>query len=91
LPGRSPSGPTPKEAVAQAQKQMSEARRQLTRNEPTKAFEHAAEAVAILHEHGGDDAESTKVLADALALCKEIEPRLPKPSRNSSERRTLFQ
>jgi hypothetical protein len=91
LPGRTGSGPSPKEAVAQAQQQINEARRQLTRNEPTQAFEHATRAVAVLHEHGGDDADSAKTLADALALCKEIEPRLPKPARDSSERRTLFQ
>jgi hypothetical protein len=91
LPGRTGFGPSPKEAVAQAQQQISEARRQLTRNEPAKAFEHAARAVAVLHEHGGDDAESAKTLAEALALCKEIEPRLPTPARDSSERRTLFQ
>lgn len=91
LPGRAPSGLSEQEALDQASQQLAEARRLLESNEPAKAFERAARAVALLRQHGGDGGESAAVLADATAICREIERRMPTPSGKALQKRTVFQ
>jgi hypothetical protein len=47
--------------------------------------------VALLQQHGGDNTEAAELLADAMALSKEIERRLPTPSGKALQKRTVFQ
>jgi hypothetical protein len=49
------------------------------------------QAVTLLHQHGGDGDEAAALLADAMALSKEIERRLPTPSGKALQKRTVFQ
>ncbi len=91
LPGRPPSGPSEREAIEQAAKQLANARARLESNEPAKAFDHVTRAVALLQQHGGDGDEAAELLADAMALSKEIERRLPAPSGKALQKRTVFQ
>lgn len=91
LPGRPLSGLSEREAIEQAAKQLASARARLETNEPAKAFDHVTQAVALLQQHGGDGDEAAKLLADAMALSKEIERRLPTPSGKALQKRTVFQ
>ena len=91
LPGRPPSGLSERDAIEQAAKQLASARERLESNEPAKAFDHVTEAVTLLHQHGGDGDEAAELLADAMALSKEIERRLPTPSGKALQKRTVFQ
>ena len=91
LPGRPPSGFSEREAIEQASKQLASARERLESNEPAKAFDHVTQAVALLRQHGGNNAEAARLLADAIALSKEIERRLPTPSGKALQKRTVFQ
>lgn len=91
LPGRPPSGLSDREAIEQAAKQLASARARLESNEPAKAFDHVTQAVTLLQQHGGDGDEVAELLADAMALSKEIERRLPAPSGQALQKRTVFQ
>jgi hypothetical protein len=91
LPGRPPSGLTEREKIEQAAKQLASARARLESNEPAKAFDHVTKAITLLQQHGGDSAEAAELLADAMALSKEIERRLPTPSGKALQKRTVFQ
>jgi hypothetical protein len=91
LPGRAGTGPSPRQAVEQARVRVREARTHLARNEPKQAFDSAAQAVSVLQRHGADTKEAAEVLADALAVCQELEGRLPRSRRGPSDKRTLFQ
>jgi hypothetical protein len=91
LPGRPPYGPSEREAIEQAAKQLANARARLESNEPAKAFDHVTQAFALLQQHGGDGDKAAELLADAMALSKEIERRLPTPSGKALHKRTVFQ
>ncbi len=91
LPGRTPSGLTEREAIEQAAKQLASARARLESDEPAKAFDHVTRAVTLLRQHGGDNVEAADLLADAMALSKEIERRMPTPSGKALQKRTVFQ
>jgi hypothetical protein len=91
LPGRPPSGLSDREAIEQAAKQLASARARLESNEPAKAFDHVTQAVTLLQQHGGDGDEAAELLADAMALSKEIERRLPAPTGQALQKRTVFQ
>jgi hypothetical protein len=91
LPGRPPSGLSDREAIEQAAKQLASARARLESNEPATAFDHVTQAVTLLQQHGGDGDEAAELLADAMALGKEIERRLPAPSGQALQKRTVFQ
>lgn len=91
LPARAASGPTESQAIDQARQQLNSARSRLERNDPARAFTHVTRAVALLRQHGGDGNEAKALLAEALALSKEIESRLPPPSGQPFDKRTLFQ
>jgi hypothetical protein len=91
LPGRPPSAIPEREAIKQAVKQLASARARLESNEPAKAFDHVTQAVTLLHQHAGDGDEAAELLADAMALSKEIERRLPTPSGKALRKRTVFQ
>jgi hypothetical protein len=91
LPGRPPSGLSERDAIEQAAKHLASARERLESNEPAKAFDHVTQAVTLLHQHGGDGDEAAELLADAMALSKEIERRLPTPSGKALQKRTVFQ
>jgi hypothetical protein len=91
LPGRPQTGLSEREAIEQAAKQLANARARLESNEPANAFDHVTQAVALLRQHGGDNAEAAELLAAAMALSKEIERRLPTPSGKARQKRTVFQ
>jgi len=91
LPGRPPSGLSEREAIEQAAKQLASARARLESNEPAKAFDHVTQAVTLLQQHGVDGDEAAELFADAMALSKEIERRLPTPSGKALKKRTVFQ
>lgn len=91
LPGRPPSGLSERDALEQAAKQLASARARLESNDPAAAFDHVTQAVTLLHQHGGDGDEAAELLADAMALSKEIERRLPTPSGRALQKRTVFQ
>ena len=91
LPGRPPSGLSEREAIEQAAKQLASARARLESNEPAKAFDHVTQAVTLLQQHGVDGDEAAELFADAMALSKEIERRLPTPSGKALQKRTVFQ
>jgi hypothetical protein len=91
LPGRPPSGVSERGAIEQAAKLLASARAKLESNKPAAAFAHVTQAVTLLHQHGGDGAEAAELFADAMALSKEIERRLPTPSGKPLQKRTVFQ
>ena len=91
LSGRRNTKATAEEALEQARQQMSEARDRLGLDQSRQAFEHATQAVSLLHEHSTTDAACRAELAQAIALCRKIEARLPRPSEQSLKKQTLFQ
>lgn len=91
LPGRPASGLTEREAVDQAKREIDAARNRLESNSPARAFDHVSRAVTLLRQHGGDGADAAALLADAIALSKEIDRRLPAPSGKALQKRTVFQ
>ncbi len=91
LPGRPPSGLSEREAIERAAEQLASARAKLESNEPAKAFDHVTQAVTLLQQHGGHSVKAAELHADAMALSKEIERRLPTPSGKGLQKRTVFQ
>lgn len=91
LPGRAPSGLSQQEALNQAKQELADARSRLDSNDPARAFDHVSRAVALLRQHDDTSPEMEAVLADALALSKEIERRMPAPSGKALQKRTVFQ
>lgn len=91
LPGRPQSDMSAREAIEQAAKQLANARARLESNDPASAFDHVAQAITLLRQQGSENAEAAALLADAMALSKEIEQRLPAPSEKLLQKKTVFQ
>jgi hypothetical protein len=81
----------PATAVKQAEKKLEQARARLERGRPEDALELAAEAVSLLHEAARLDPTMRPRLADAVALCRECDARIPPGRRADPNKPTQSQ